>query len=70
MTLKQRINCHKCTHYYVTWEKAHPHGCKVMGFKSLQIPSVVVYKNSGNPCLYFVPKRLPKKVRDQTKPDR
>ena len=56
MTGGQRIDCHKCRHYYVTWQKAHPHGCRAMGFKSVQLPSAVVRKNSGCPCRCFDPK--------------
>ncbi len=45
-----RINCKKCVHYFVTWEQSKPHGCKVYGFKSQQIPSLVVKASSGQPC--------------------
>jgi hypothetical protein len=55
------IDCHKCKHYYVTWQKAHPHGCKAIGFKSLQLPSIAVFKNSGAPCLSFEAKKTKKK---------
>lgn len=46
-------NCNKCKFYYVTWDKRFPHGCKSMGFKSRELPSVAVLKNSGMPCLQF-----------------
>lgn len=48
------IDCHKCEHYYVTWEKDFPHGCKAMGFKSQQLPNIVVRTStSGMECLSF-----------------
>jgi hypothetical protein len=51
-----RINCHKCKYYYVTWENQHPHGCKAMGFKSKIFPSIVVFQSSGDNCKYYTPK--------------
>ncbi|MBF4693224.1 uracil-DNA glycosylase [Fusibacter ferrireducens] len=47
------IDCRKCKYYYVTWDPNNPHGCRQFGFKSKQIPSVVVFKSSGNPCIGF-----------------
>lgn len=48
------IDCHKCKHYYVTWEKDFPHGCKAMGFKSRQLPNIVVCTSTpGMECLSF-----------------
>lgn len=49
--------CRKCKHYYITWERNLPHGCRAMKFKSKELPSVVVFKNSGKPCLMFEPKQ-------------
>ncbi|MBR9981910.1 MAG: uracil-DNA glycosylase [Desulfatitalea sp.] len=54
----KRITCHKCRHYYVTWESAHPHGCRALGFKSKHLPSAVVRSSSGAACLYFEAKTL------------
>jgi len=48
-----RINCRKCKYYYVTWEAGKPHGCKAYGFKSAQIPSMVVKRSSGAECSLF-----------------
>jgi hypothetical protein len=52
------IDCHKCRHYYVTWEKEHPHGCRAIGFKSIRLPSIEVKASSGKDCLYFQLKRI------------
>ncbi len=46
----ENVNCHKCKYYYVTWDANMPNGCKAFGFKTRQIPSVVVYQSSGSPC--------------------
>jgi len=55
------IDCHKCAHYYITWEKEFPHGCKAMGFKSIQLPSILVRVNSNRECLLFKKKAKKKK---------
>lgn len=54
-------NCNKCQHYYITWDKVFPYGCKAMGFKSYKIPSVVVRESSGQECLAFTEKQTNKK---------
>jgi len=53
MSLDKRIDCHKCRHYFITWEPSNPHGCRAMGFKSRQLPSAVVYQYSGEQCQAF-----------------
>jgi hypothetical protein len=40
-------------HFYVTWDKECPRGCKAMGFKCKELPSEMVYKASGVQCLKF-----------------
>jgi hypothetical protein len=47
------IDCHKCEHYYVTWDEHFPHGCKAMKFKSKQLPSVSVFVSSDIECLLY-----------------
>ncbi len=49
----QRIICQKCVYYFVTWEPKSPHGCKVYGFKSKVIPSLVVKRSSGQDCGFY-----------------
>jgi hypothetical protein len=43
-------DCRTCKHYYNTWDQACPKGCRVYGFKSLIIPSLVVERDTGNQC--------------------
>ncbi len=49
-------NCFKCSHFYITHETTHPYGCHAIGFKSKQIPSQVVKRDSGMNCQLFSPK--------------
>jgi len=53
----KKINCRKCKNYFVTWEPNKPHGCSAYGFKSPQIPSMVVYSSSGIECNLYEEKR-------------
>jgi len=50
------VDCFKCRHFFVTWDKNSPRGCNAFGFKTKQIPSAVVFETSGEPCLKFSPK--------------
>jgi hypothetical protein len=54
---KKGINCVKCIHFYITWDKNYPKGCKAMGFKCSEMPSTMVYKASGVECLRFEKKQ-------------
>ncbi len=51
-----RPNCYKCRHFVITWEAGRGYGCRAMGFKSPYLPSLVVQRESGMPCLMFSPK--------------
>ncbi len=50
---KERVNCFKCEYFYITWDKKFPRGCKAMGFKSKDMPFLVVSKSSGMVCQCF-----------------
>ena len=54
---KKTIECKNCVHFYITWDKHYPKGCKAMGFKSVEIPSIMVYKLSAVECLRFENKK-------------
>jgi len=54
--MNERVICQKCKYYYVTWQQNKPHGCKAYGFKSMQIPSLVVKQSSGIPCTLYTKK--------------
>ncbi len=43
----------RCRHFYVTWDRDHPRGCRAYGFKSQALPSAVVLQESGIPCKLF-----------------
>jgi hypothetical protein len=57
----EKIVCTRCIHYYVTWDKDFPYGCRAMGFKSKNASMVVVYQSSGMPCQRFEVKAAKKK---------
>ncbi|HHW23631.1 MAG TPA: uracil-DNA glycosylase [Clostridiaceae bacterium] len=55
--MDDNINCFKCKYYFVTWDKHHPRGCRLFGFKGTIMPSVTVKASSGQPCRGFSPKQ-------------
>ncbi|MGX1901285.1 uracil-DNA glycosylase [Thermolongibacillus altinsuensis] len=55
--MEKRVNCYKCQHFYVTWDRHFPKGCRAFGFKSAAMPSLVVKQSSGSECMKFVEKR-------------
>lgn len=57
----ESINCFKCQHFYITWDKSFPNGCRAFGFKSRSLPATVVYESSGQNCQNFEkkPERTP-----------
>lgn len=56
MNKTNSIDCFNCRHFYITWDASQSRGCKAFGFKSKQMPSVVVFESSGADCLKFSPK--------------
>ncbi len=55
----ERPNCLRCRHYYVTWDERNPCGCRAFGFKTSQVPSAVVRRESGAECQMYEPKFVP-----------
>jgi hypothetical protein len=55
--MKNKINCFACKFYYVTWDRNHPHGCRAMGFKGKEIPSMTVLKTTGDKCRFYEEKK-------------
>ena len=52
-----RLDCHRCVHYFITWDENFPHGCRCMGFKSRRYPSEEVRQAmNGQNCKLFEPK--------------
>ncbi|NBT84002.1 MAG: uracil-DNA glycosylase [Betaproteobacteria bacterium] len=52
-TPPKSVNCRRCRHYYVTWDKKFPQGCKLYGVKSKQAPSIAVLDATGDPCAHW-----------------
>lgn len=46
-------NCRLCVHFFVTWERNMPYGCKAYGFKGPKMPSLVVKDSSNEDCHFF-----------------
>jgi hypothetical protein len=48
-------NCRDCISYYVTWDPAFPHGCKMFNYKRWykDLPAWGVYEATGCHCPVF-----------------
>lgn len=51
--VRETPDCTRCRHFYVTWEPDHPRGCRAYGFKTVDLPTAVVLRESGRPCQLF-----------------
>ena len=52
-------NCWDCRHMAITWDVRTPYSCKLMGFRSRNIPSIEVLRNDGRFCSGFTAKPAP-----------
>ncbi len=68
MSMDKRINCFECQHYFVTWDASAPRGCRLFGFKSMQMPAIVVKNSSGRACEAFSPKNTGENKREKPQP--
>lgn len=51
------VNCWQCHHFATSWDPALPYSCKLLGFKSRNLPCMQVLQLDGRPCQGFEPKR-------------
>ena len=65
-SISMALACHKCIHYYVTWDQYFPHGCRAMNFKSKRLPINDVHMAMlGKDCLAFEMKKRKPHYQDQ-----
>ncbi len=63
---KEKADCFTCVHFYITWDRHFPYGCRAMQFKTRNMPSADVYGASGKKCMGFkqkdglLPRRIPR----------
>jgi hypothetical protein len=43
----------RCKHYQVTFDPTAPRGCKLYGFKSTNMPYILVKQSTGHDCTAF-----------------
>lgn len=53
MNKDEHVNCIKCKHFYITWDKSFPNGCKLFGFKSGKMPAMTVREATGGNCTNY-----------------
>lgn len=60
-----RANCYGCRHFFITWDKEFPYGCRKMEFRSKRLPSDDVIEADGQRCLAREEAPRDKAVREQ-----
>jgi hypothetical protein len=50
-TAKPQENCYGCAHFFITWDKQYPYGCRKMDFRSKRLPCEDVLEADGQRCL-------------------
>lgn len=50
------VNCWQCRFFATSWDPALPYSCKLLGFKSRNLPCMQVLQLDGRPCQGFEPK--------------
>ena len=55
---EKSIHCLRCVHYYSTHDPALPRGCRQYRFKTKNIPSIIVKKETGEDCLSYTKRKL------------
>lgn len=58
-SMKENVNCLKCKYYLVTWDARFPRGCKLFGFRGAMMPSITVYRSTGEQCQNFIIRQIP-----------
>lgn len=53
-------NCTKCRHFYITWDKKTPHGCRRFGIQCKDSPSNVIASAGLGDCQGFEEKSTQK----------
>lgn len=53
---KAPVDCFRCAHFVITYEKSFPYACRAFGFKGKMLPSHTVFESTGKPCQGFVPR--------------
>ena len=61
-----RANCYGCRHFFITWDKEFPYGCRKMEFRSKRLPSDDVIEADGQRCLAREEAPRDKVVREQS----
>ena len=51
-----KVNCFDCVHFYITWDKNFPRGCRALSFKGREMPCATVLSSSGIECQRFTPR--------------
>ena len=49
----KQTNCNNCIHFYVTYKRSFPYGCRAFGIVSKKNPYLEIKKVSSTNCALF-----------------
>ena len=52
----QAPNCFQCAYFQATYDPRTPRACRKFGFKCKNMPSLEIFANTGNHCIFFAQK--------------
>jgi hypothetical protein len=56
--------CYRCKHFFITYEKSFPYGCRGFAMKSKRLPSLEVLRASQSECSLFAEKSIKQSASD------
>ncbi|MGE3610233.1 MAG: uracil-DNA glycosylase [Bacteriovoracaceae bacterium] len=54
-----RPNCQKCKHFYITWNKTTPNGCRRFGIQCKDNPATIIASAGLGDCQGYEEKKKP-----------
>lgn len=58
----EKPKCQQCRHFYITWDRKTPNGCRRFGIQSRELPSVIVKTAGMGDCQGFEAKEVKKQT--------
>jgi hypothetical protein len=65
----QSADCNTCAHFFITWDKRYPYGCRAMNFMSSNSPNKDVFEVEGRDCLTYRSKQSSSEEKENSEID-
>ena len=65
---RKKVDCYSCQHFELTYQLPLNKICQSFGFKSEELPAIIVYKSTGHICNGYLPKKKKHSVIESDQP--